>query len=290
MKNYIFVILAAALFGTLGIFVKLIGDCVHPMVINFYRVFFGFITLLFVCPALDKTTFKVKKHDLKLYALIGFIMAITISLANLAYVYAPVQNVAFIFSMFPFFVFIFAYFLLKEKITTAKIITLVIAGVGLFIMNPMRAEGMFGSVLALLSTAIYGMLVPLMRNVDRSHSIGDVLWFFFFAVIFLFPFPFIFGFGTITVHVLCIGVLSTGIAYLFQNLALKKVEAETSSIVLMLVSTAVAVSLALVILGEKMNIQIIIGGILLVASAIYLQTHRKKLSKAMERVSKNEEE
>ena len=126
MKNYIFVIFAAILFGALGIFIKLIGDSVHPLVINFYRVFFGFITLLFVCPALDKSTFKVTKKDLKIYALVGFMMAITISLANLAYVYAPVQNVAFIFSMFPFFVFIFAFLLLKERITRAKVITLLI--------------------------------------------------------------------------------------------------------------------------------------------------------------------
>ncbi|MFC1655985.1 DMT family transporter [Patescibacteria group bacterium] len=290
MKNYIFIILAAALFGTIGIFIKLIGDSVHPMVINFYRAFFGFVTLLFLCPVLDKKTFKVKKKDLKLYIPIGLMIAITISLTNLAFIFAPVQNVAFIISMFPFFVFIFAYFLLNEKITAVKVIALVIAGVGLFIMNPLRSEGMLGSVLAILSTAVYGLLVPVMRMVDKTHSIGDVFWFFFFAVFFLLPFPFIYGFGDFSVHLIFLGVLSTGIAYLFQNLALEKIEAETSSIILMIVSTMVAVTLALFILEEPFNMQILAGGGLLVLSGIYLQTHRKKLNKIEEEVREEEEE
>ncbi len=290
MKNYIFVILAAALFGTIGIFIKLIGDSVHPMVINFYRVFFGFIVLLFLCPVLDKTTFKVKKRDLKLYIPIGLLIAITISLTNLAYLFAPIQNVAFILSIFPFFVFIFAYFLLSERITAVKIMALVIAGIGLFIMNPLRSEGLIGSVLAILSTAVYGLLVPVMRMVDKTHSIGDVFWFFFFALFFLLPFPFIYGFGNFSIYLIFVGVLSTGIAYLFQNLALEKVEAETSSIILTIVSTMVAITLALFILNEPFNMRILVGGILLVSSGIYLQLHRKKLNKLEEEVREEEEE
>lgn len=290
MKNYIFVILAAAFFGTIGIFIKLIGDSVPPMVINFYRVFFAFLTLLFVCPVLDKNTFKVKKKDLKFYVPIGFMIALTVSLTNLAFVFAPVQNVAFIISMFPLFVFIFAYFLLNERITMVKIIALVIAGIGLFIMNPLRSEGMLGSIFAIISTAIYGLLVPIMRMVDKTHSIGHVFWFFFFALFFLLPFPFIYGLGDFSIYLVFMGVVSTGIAYLLQNLALEKVEAETSSIILTIVSTMVAITLALFILEEPFNLQILLGGALLVSSGIYLQTHRKRLNKAREEAREEEKE
>jgi drug/metabolite transporter (DMT)-like permease len=97
------------------------------MVLNFYRVFFGFLFLLLVLPIIDKKTFRISTKDTITSAFIGLIMAVSISLYTTANLYAPVQNVVLINYSYPFFLLFFAYFLLKEKITHTKIITLIIA-------------------------------------------------------------------------------------------------------------------------------------------------------------------
>jgi drug/metabolite transporter (DMT)-like permease len=282
MNRLSHLIIGSLFIGSIGLFVKLTGDSVHPMVMNFYRMFFAFLTMLLICPIIDKKTFKQKKSGIKMYALIGLLIAVTFSLTNMAYYYAPIQNVIFLLSLFPFFVLIFAYFLLKEKITKKKIITLIIALIALIIINPMRAEGMIGSIFALLSSILFGLVVPLMRLEEKKHSIGDVMWFFLFASLFLLPFPFIYSFGQITLPVILLGVVSTGLGYIFYNFGLEKVEAELSSIVLMVVSSVFAIGLALIFLQEQLNPQIILGGSLLVASGIYLQHHKRALKKVRE--------
>ena len=276
MKEYISMFIAAICLGTIGIFVKFIGGGVSSMTLNFYRVFFAFITLLVISPFLDKNTFKVSRNDLLMYALIGFFLAVSLSLNNVAFKLAPVQNVSLITSLFPFFVLIFAYFLLKEEITKKKIIALIIALIGLVIINPIKAEGTLGNFLSLLIAALDGLLAALMRKEDKTHSIGDVVWFFLFASIFLLPFPFIYGIGEISIFVILLGVISTGLAYLFYNYALESLEAEIGSMIILIVAPIVAIMGAFIFLGENINLRVLIGGLVLIGSGIYLEHRNRK--------------
>ena len=134
MKPEFQVLIAAILLGSIGILTKLIGTDVHPTVIAFYRVFFAALILAILCPIVDKTTFRPAKKDLGMFAVIGLIFAVSITLIIIAYSKAPIQNVTLLSSITPFFVLIIAYFLLKERITKTKILTLVIAIIGLIIM------------------------------------------------------------------------------------------------------------------------------------------------------------
>lgn len=280
--SYLYIILAAICLGTIGIFVKTIGDSVHFMTLNFLRVFIGFLTALIFCPILDKRTFKVSKSDIKLYALLGFIIAISFSLTNIAFLHAPVQNVSLITSMTPFFVLIFAYLILKEEITRIKIVTLILAVLGLIILNPLRAEGFLGNILGLCVAVIDGLMITLMRKADKKIvGIGDVLWFFFFASLFLLPFPFIYGIGNNIplALILGLGVISTGFAYLFYNLAMEKIEAEIASIIVMITTPLAAISFAVLFINEQLNFQIIAGGSILILAGVYLEMHNKEKEK-----------
>ena len=120
-----------------------------------------------------------------------------------------------------------------------------------------------------------------MRRERKKHGVGDVLWFIFFASIFLLPFPFVYGLGEITTiipYLLLLGIVSTGMAYLFYNLALEKLEAEVSSIIVILVNPLIAITLAYFILGEMLSIRMIVGGVILLTSSLYLAMHTKKIS------------
>ncbi len=276
-------ILASICIGTIGTLVKLIGQDVHFMTLNFYRFFIGFLFILAVVPFIDKNTFKINKKDFKDYFFVGFLFALGSLLFIAANVFAPVQNAVLISSFFPFFVFIFAYFILKEKITYTKIIALLIAVIGLAIINPFRlGEYALGNTLALFTAVVAALMTTEMRKIDMTHSIGVVFWMFLFATLLLLPMPFIFGFGDLSnvfLYVLLLGLIPGGIAYLFYNLALEKIEAEVGSIMQITVAPTVAIVLAIVIIGEPISIRIILGGFSLIVAGIYLETHNLQLKK-----------
>lgn len=287
-KPYIYIILAGILTGAIGIFVKLIGSEIHFMTLVFYRMILGFLFVLAVVPFIDKNAFKVKRKDLKDYFIVGILFASTLSLFVVANLFAPVQNVVLITNFSPFLVLILAYFFLKEKITRTKIITLIIGVVGIIIINPFKfGENTLGNYLALTQMVFYSFLVVRMRKEDKEHSIGAIIWFFLFATLLLLPFPFIFGWGNLSEVlwlVLGLGIFSTGFAYLFHNLALEKIGAEISSIFIMLTMPLSGIVLAFFILGEELNLRIIIGGIILLAAGIYLQAHNKKVKRALSKI------
>jgi drug/metabolite transporter (DMT)-like permease len=274
-------VLAAISLGTIGVLVKLIGDSIPFMTLNFFRVFIGFLFLLLIVPFIDKKTFKQSKRDIKDYFIIGIIYAIALSLYTTANLFAPVQNVVLINYSYPFFLLIFAYFLLKEKITTTKIVTLVIAMVGLIIINLFQfGQNNIGNILALLGAVFYGILIAEMRKEDKSHSIGDVAWFLFFASLVLLPFAIFSGIGNILDvwhYVLLLGVISTGFAYLLYNLALEKIEAEIGSIIATIITPLVSIVLAFLIINEAISLKTILGGALLIIAGVYLELHRKQL-------------
>lgn len=283
-RFFVYVLLATVLSGTIGVLTKLSGTGIHYMTLNFYRIFFAFLFLLAVVPLLDKKTFKLTKQDAGGYFMIGLVMAIAMSLYTTAFLFAPVQNVVFLNHLAPFFVFVLGYFFLKEKITSTKIITLLIAIVGIAIINPFSFESHngLGNSLALASAFFYSILMVGMRQADRTHTIGDVMWFFFFASVLLLPFPFIFGWGfeymsEIGIFLVPLGLFSTGLAYLYYNLSMQKLEAETTSLMKTIVTPLVAIILAIIFLGEAVQLRVVIGGALLIIAGVYLEVHSSRL-------------
>ena len=287
IKSYIYLVFAGALAGLIGVFVKLIGSNIHFMSIMFYRMFFGLLALFLIIPFLDKKWYKVAGEDLRHYLVVAVLMTATFSLFVVANVFAPVQNVVLITNIAPFLVLILSYFFLKEKITKVKIITLIIAIVGIIILNPFNfGENMLGNYLAMGQAVLYAFLIVLMRKENKEHTIGAVLWFFIFSTIILLPFVFIFGFGDLTEvwpYVLGIGIFSTGLTYLFHNLGLQKVGAEIGSIIVMIIMPLTGIIVAMIVLGEKLNLRILVGGIILMVAGTYLQVHENKLRGAIKR-------
>lgn len=289
MKNYVYLVIAGALAGIIGIFVKLIGGNVHVMTLMFYRMFFAFILVLAVVPFLDKTWYKVTGRDLRHFFIVAIVMTVTFTLFVAANLFVPVQNVVLITNFSPFIVLILAAFFLKEKITKTKIITLIIGIIGVAIINPFRVgENMVGNYLALGQAALYSVLIILMRKENKEHKIGAIIWFFFFATLILLPFPFIFGLGdlsgNVVWYVLALGILSTGVTYLFHNLALEKIGAEISSIIVMIMMPLAGIIGAFFVLNEGFNTRTIIGGVILIIAGIYLQAHEKRLRGAVKKL------
>ncbi|MGD8854300.1 MAG: DMT family transporter, partial [Gammaproteobacteria bacterium] len=261
MRAYISTILAGICIGLVGLLVKLMDASVPPMTLSFLRALIGALFLLLLLPLIDTRMFRVSRTDLKSYMILGMLMAINFSLFIAANSFAPVSNVVLLFYTFPFWLAIISHLFLKERVTKLHILCLVIAFSGVLVINPFNDVANFGNVLALLNALDYAVIYAYMRHIDKRHTIGVVFWFMLFAAVFLSPAPLVFGFGAVSwnyLWVLVLGVVSTGLAYLFLNHGLKKLNALTSSLIMMTTEPLVAITVAIVFIGEIVTVNVLV--------------------------------
>jgi len=278
IKGHLAVLGAGICFSLIGVFAKSVGTDVPIITISFLRLFLGVCFLGMVIPLIDKKALHPKKDDLKHYALIGFFIAINLTLWTSSFLFAPVSTVNLVGTLYVVFTFFFASLILKEKITSRMFIAMLVGFIGLAVLNPFNGGYGFGNSLALSSSAIFGLILVLMRREERTHSIGITFWFLLFASLFLLPFALYFGFGDwqqSILPLLGIGLLSTGLAYLLLDYGLKRVSAGISSLLLMLSTPIFAIFFATTLLGEMLSIHIVLGGILLIAAGLILELHIK---------------
>jgi len=280
MKKIIYILLAGFLWGFIGISVKLINNEINPFTLNFFRFLTAFIILAILSPIIDKNCFKLNKKNIKPYAITGLLFAVTTSLFVFALSRTTISNSVLLQAIQPFFLIFIAYFWLKEKITITKIITLIAALVGIYIINPLTTGDLIGNIAALISGIFFAILTVYMRYEDKKLHHTSTLWFMFFAALFMLPFPFIFGVGEIFKniwYILMLGGLGTGIAYFFYNLALERMEADIAGLFAMILLPLSSIILGVLVIKEVLPLMTIIGGSILIGSGIYLELHSKKV-------------
>ena len=130
--HFIYVLIAAALWGGAGIFVKAAGQYgIKEMQIVFFRALFSAIILGSIILIRDKGLFKLKLKDIWLFAAAGIF---SIVLFNFSYyktmALTSLSVAAVLLYTAPIFVSILSVILFREKITLNKITALIIAFVG----------------------------------------------------------------------------------------------------------------------------------------------------------------
>lgn len=285
MSKYIFLLIVTLAEATIGVFVKLTEHIIPIYTLNFYRVLFALIFLASVVPFVDKNFYKLTKKDIRPIVIIGALIALQISMFNIAMNMAPIANVVIFWSIAPFFVFIFSTLFLKEKIYKEHIFIFVVALIGIIIAKPLAGGHTLGNIIALIDGAVYAALVSYMRYENKTESPGLVFWFMLMATVYLFPFLLIFGPGElgtmihypslqisvpVIVWAICLGIISTGVAYLFITLSLKKIKASIYSLVDIIVSPVVAATFGYFIFHEVPSSNMVYGGALLLISGFWL--------------------
>jgi drug/metabolite transporter (DMT)-like permease len=271
--------------ATIGVFVKLTGDAVPIYTLNFYRVLFAALFLAVGMSAISGRFWRLPKDNLRDIVIIGVLVAAQISFFNIAMSLAPIANVVIFWSVAPFFVFIFSWLFLDEPAQRTHIAIFVVAIVGLVIARPLEGGNMLGNVIALGDGAIYAGLVTFMRHERNTESTNDVFWYMLVATILLLPAVFIFGPGAVTavsahtlfglevptlLWVIGLGVVSTGVAYMFITIALQRISANVYSLVDIVVSPVVAAVFGYLIFNEVPSTNLVYGGVLLLGSGFWL--------------------
>lgn len=285
LKTIIGLSLVALSEASIGVFVKLTGGEIPLMSLNFYRVFFAALFLAATVPFVADESWKFPRDNLRDVAIVGGLIALQISFFNWAMTMAPIANVVIFWSVAPFFVFIFSSVFLNEKPRWVHVFIFLIAIVGIVIAEPLAVEYWAGNVVALIDGAIYAAMVTYLRHEGKTEADNDMFWFMATAAVILAPSLAIWGPGSLTtmmeystiglsipvwVWAVCLGVISTGLAFFCISVVLRDVDANVYSLVDIITSPIVAGILGWLVFGEVPSQSTVIGGALLIGAGFWL--------------------
>ena len=285
-KNKLKIILAMLIWGTMGVFIKTIP--LNSIEIAFYRSIIGalFIIILSLIKG-EKWNKKDLKEDLKILIPSGIALGAgwvllfqgykntTISIATLSYYIAPV------------FIVILSVFVLKEKLTRKKIICIIIAIIGLLLVLDIKNLGnlgdnnhLLGIIYSVLAAVFYAIVVILNKFIKKLSGSKVTIVQLLVSTIVLMPLAILNSTRSIIsldslslVLLLFVGIVHTGIAYLLYFSAVKEVEGQSIAI-LSYMDPIFALLIAGLLLGEKMTLIQLFGGVLILGSA-YISERKK---------------
>lgn len=271
--------------ATIGVFVKLTDGHVPIATLNVYALALAAAFLFVTVPWASGRRLSFPSDNVRDTLIVGALIATQISVFNLAMTMAPIANVVIFWSVAPFFSFLFAWAFLDERPTWRYAAIFAVALVGIVLAKPLSGGYVAGNLVALADAAIYAAMVTYLRHEGKTEDDPDIPWQIAVAALVLAPSLAIWGPGDpflVTTHpaigtplpvglwVIGLGVVSTGVAYLGISLVLRRVRADTYTLVDVIVSPVVAAGFGWAIFGEVPGRGMIVGGALLLTSGAWL--------------------
>jgi drug/metabolite transporter (DMT)-like permease len=201
-------------------------------------------------------------------------------------------NASIIITVIPVLILIFSHYMLKEKITTIKVLGIVLGAAGALMVILSAGSGnfksgtMIGNLLIFInamSWALYLVLIkPLMEKYD---SITIMKWVFFFGLIIIFPFTFS-SFAAssfisipfnIWMSILFVVFAATIIAYFLNNYSLKTVSPSVNGIYIYL--QPLIASIVAILFGKDNLTAVKSIAAILIMAGVYFVTRRPKSNK-----------
>lgn len=273
------IILAAILWSLAGIFAKQIHGMSAQSII-FYRVGFAFIIFFFallICGKLNILKLREKKSYLFLFSILQMATMVVyfISIMN-----ASVSIAVLLLSTAPVYITIFSPWILKEKIRIKGIIALILSLGGIImIVDPGKLDFKpfsIGILAGIASGIFYAFEIMTSKYVSPTYSgYTQAFWSFLVAAIILLPVgvvPLVMVSNNL-VYLLLLAVFPTILAVSLYFNGLKKVKAQSASI-LGLIEPISAIFFAVLILGEQISTLEITGGALILIGAALVTTDK----------------
>ncbi len=270
-RGYPEIITAAVMWGFVGIFVKMIHGMSAQSII-FYRVAFASI-IFFIVLLISGNMKIIRLGDKKIYlVLFGIFQAITILMYFVSILKGSVSVAVLLLYTAPAYVTVLSPLLLKESSTRKGIVALFLSIAGiLFIVNPDGHDfsRSLGIMAGILSGIAYALQIITSKHASSTYSgYTQAFWSFIIATLIFLPVgiaPTDIVFDNLLFLIL-LAIFPTILSVSLYYNGLKKVRAQSASI-LGLIEPLSAVTLAIFILGEKVSVLEIIGGVLILAGA-----------------------
>lgn len=291
MRGTFYLILCGIFLGTIGIWVKLIGPAVSPILLTILRaILSGVLILLLILFTKEMKTLKaleIRKKNL-LYFLIAGFFGVTIGFGFYvkSFSYVPVSNAVILVYIYPLVTALLSWIFLKEKITRWEIVALILilAGVWSIYGSEISLQAnAFGNLLALLAGCGYSVFFVFMRYFENKGLpywkvtfwpliIGGILLFLFIPME-----PTAFSpTGFVPLYIFCLGFASF-LGYLLYAKGLKTIMAHNAVITVSLTEPLTAIILAFLIFSESLPPYVLLGGFLIIlANLLVGKEHKKK--------------
>lgn len=287
MFNISLVIIGSIAYGFLPIFVKNIIPYNYSSIsIVFYRYLFT-SSALFVIIIVRRKSFKINKKqftELFIFGVLGLGLTFWLLSQALLYISAGLTNM--IHFGYPVVVLALMTLIYKEKINFLKILSALSSIAGIFLLTKIVAvESFVGTIYALITTVTYSSYI-IANKKSSFASLDTVVSLFYMSLIISFVF-FIAGVLTGNLQLLNdiyvfynfigISILCTVFSLGLLLYGVKKLGSSLASILNMFEPTTTVIVSSL-IYDEKLTINIIIGSILVILSAIFMILSKKSLN------------
>ena len=239
-------ILAGIMFGSTGIFVRtLTENGVDSTTLLFLRFSIAVLYIFLAILLTDKSLLKIKKEDIPLLVLCGLCILGLNLCYNSSINTVPLSLAAILLSTAPVFVLIFEYFLFDEKITSIKVLCVILVLVGCTLVTGLIEENSIDisilGIIAGIGSAVFWAIysVASRKSIDMGRHTFTIL-FYSLITITIVTIPFT-SFGQITnfvnlnmipniLFLLLHSLVSFALPYIFITISLNHIDAGTAVI------------------------------------------------------------
>ncbi|WP_232697754.1 DMT family transporter [Brevibacillus daliensis] len=282
----VYLSLAAAIWGGLYVVSKVVLDVVPPFTLLVIR--FGIAFLVLGIPVIVTRQF-IPKKEIPLLILVG-IVGVTISIGaqfvgtNLSSAHMG----AVITSASPAFILLFAFWLLKERLTVLQVGGILLATLGVLLIiglphESLQPEAITGNLILLIAAVSWGLYTVLCKHLSASYSsLSITAYVALFGMISSSPLmiwelttsPISWSFSLdIWAGILYIGVISTAGAFYLWNKGFQLVHAGKGA-GFFFVQPIVGALLGWLLLGENLHLSFLIGSFIIFLG-VALTTYQK---------------
>ena len=278
-------ILSMMIFGTLGIFVRNIP--VSSGELALYRAILAALLIaVYLTVTKQHIPFSKIKKEVPLLLLSGIAMGINWILLFEAYKYTTVSLATLSYYFAPVIVTVVCPLLFHEKLTGKQIVCFIMSTIGLVMITGIGDMGNgndFAGILFGLGAAVfYAAVILLNKFIKNVDGIPRTFLQFLSAIVILIPYVILSGGITLTklngigwINLLIVGLVHTGITYCMYFSSLKELPGQKAAI-LSYIDPLVAVLISVTLLGEKMTLWQIVGGILILGFTLLNEISPKK--------------
>ena len=281
---------AASIWGSMYVVSKYVLDYIPPLTLVWVRYVIAFVVLfalLKIFEAKKSNHSVITKKDWALLAWIGFIgYFVSIAFQFIGTKLSDAHTGALITSATPAFVVIFARFILKEKLTIKKIISVLLASFGVVIVigwDTNFGTYFLGSIILVGAAITWALLSVYVKVASKGlSSLTITTYAVFFALVFTTPamiwelqFNELFYQNTLIVlGVIYLGVVSTAGAFFLWNKGLELMDAGIGSLFFFF-QPLVGSFLGWLLLKEHLDLNFFIGGFLIILGVVVVTLQKK---------------
>ncbi|XIF19987.1 MAG: DMT family transporter [Acetilactobacillus jinshanensis] len=276
--------LAASIWGGMFVVVKSIVNEIPPIELVWLRYATAVLCLL-IFSLFMKSRWKYDAHDLKLIIVIG-ILGNTLSLVTqeTGTWLSNAQTGAVITTSTPIFMIIFAWLVLHQRLTWARLGAVIMAALGVITIVGINTGGahlLLGILSLLVSSCAWALASILLKRLHGTYNTAQItLISSFVAVVMLLPWIFTHTGTMASIHftslktifcILYLGCISTASAFMMWDKGVELLGADNSGM-FYLIQPIVGAILGWLILGESISAGFLIGAALIIGSVyVYLR-------------------